>query len=157
MKKYTLALGRPLPISNHLIGKVTKLSAIIAMLSSPLTFANDLVLSGVVDGPLPGGLPKAIQVYVANDISDLSLCGIGSANNGGGSDGQEFTFPAVSASQGDYLYIASESTSFNTFFGFSPNFVLLMAMMRLNCFVVQLWSMCLAILIRTAQDKIGNI
>ena len=99
-----------------------KYSALAMMAFSPLTYASELVLSGVVDGPLTGGLPKVIQIYVANDIADLSRCGVGSANNGGGSDGQEFTFPAVSASAGDYLYIASESTKFNEFFSFSPNY-----------------------------------
>lgn len=100
-----------------------KLASLVAFLYSGISFANDIVISGVVDGPLTGGVPKAVQLYVKNDIADLSQCGIGSANNGGGSDGQEFTFPAGSASAGDYLYIASESTYFSQFFGFSPNFV----------------------------------
>jgi uncharacterized protein len=123
MKKQTLALGPKHLYSKFSVARLTQLSAIVALFSSPITYANDLILSGVVDGPLTGGLPKAIQVYVANDIADLSQCGLGSANNGGGSDGQEFTFPAVSATTGDYLYIASESAFFSAFFGFSPNFV----------------------------------
>ncbi len=103
---------------------------VIGMLGSllPLTAlpagatTGDLVITGVVDGPLPGGLPKAIELYVANDIPDLSVYGVGSANNGGGSDGQEFTFPAVSAAAGDFIYLASEATGFTTFFGFAPDF-----------------------------------
>ena len=40
-------------------------------------------------------------------------------NNGGGTDGQEFTFPSVSALTGDLIYIVSsgQSVDFNTFFG----------------------------------------
>jgi predicted extracellular nuclease/endonuclease I len=102
---------------------ITKISACAAILCTPFTYASDLAISGVIDGPLTGGVPKAVKIQVINDIADLSQCGIGSANNGGGSDGQEFTFPVVSASAGDYLYIASESTYFSAFFGFSPSYV----------------------------------
>jgi len=84
--------------------------------------ADDIIVTGVIDGPLTGGIPKAIELYVVNDIPDLSIYGIGSANNGGGSDGEEFTFPADSASAGDFLYVASEETQFNTFFGFNPDY-----------------------------------
>jgi plastocyanin len=49
---------------------------------------TDLLISGVFDGPLPGGQPKGIELYVINDIADLSVYGVGSANNGGGSDEQ---------------------------------------------------------------------
>ncbi|HHJ50370.1 MAG TPA: hypothetical protein ENJ88_05620, partial [Phaeodactylibacter sp.] len=82
----------------------------------------DLILTAVFDGPLSGGQPKGVELYVLNDISDLSIYGIGSANNGQGSDGEEFTFPAVSASAGDYLYLTADSAAFVAFFGFSPDF-----------------------------------
>ena len=103
---------------------------VIGMLGSllplgPLPVAattGDLVITGVIDGPLTGGLPKAIELYVANDIPDLSIYGVGSASNGGGTDGQEFTFPAVTAVAGDFIYLATEATSFTTFFGFAPDF-----------------------------------
>lgn len=81
-----------------------------------------LILSAVFDGPLTGGIPKGIEVYVTEDVADLSRFGIGGANNGGGTDGEEFTFPAVSASAGDYLYIGSEAVAFETFFGFVPDY-----------------------------------
>ncbi|MCC6605090.1 MAG: lamin tail domain-containing protein [Anaerolineae bacterium] len=85
--------------------------------------ATDLLLTGVVDGPLTGGLPKAVELYVVNDIPDLSLYGLGSANNGGGTDGQEFTFPAASASAGQFLYVASEAVEFTNFFGFAADYI----------------------------------
>ena len=89
---------------------------------APASFAQDVVITGVVDGPLTGGVPKAIELCVLNDVADLGVYGVGSANNGGGTDGEEFTFPAGPASAGTFLYVASESTGFETFFGFSPSY-----------------------------------
>ena len=57
--------------------------------------AQDLIITGVYDGPLSGGTPKAIELYVLNDISDLSIYGVGSANNGGGTDGVEAQLPEI--------------------------------------------------------------
>ena len=87
------------------------------------TASEDMVITGIIDGPLTGGIPKAVEFYVINDIPDLSLYGFGSANNGGGTDGQEFTFPAVPASSGTYLWVATESTAFTQFFGFPPTYI----------------------------------
>ncbi|MCB0546405.1 MAG: T9SS type A sorting domain-containing protein, partial [Phaeodactylibacter sp.] len=84
---------------------------------------TDLLLTGVFDGPLSGGTPKGVELYVLNDIADLSEYGIGSANNGGGTDGVEYTFPAVSASAGSYLYITNAGVEFSAFFGFDADFV----------------------------------
>ena len=84
---------------------------------------DNLVITSVFDGPLSGGTPKGVELYVLKDINDLSAYGIGSANNGLGSDGEEFTFPAVTAAAGDYIYLASESTQFNNWFGFNADYV----------------------------------
>lgn len=81
-----------------------------------------LLLSAIFDGDLSGGLPKGVELYVTQDIPDLSVCGLGSANNGGGSDGQEFTFPADSALAGTFIYVATEETGFNTYFNFTPDY-----------------------------------
>lgn len=94
-----------------------------ADLSTPITPANSLIITGVVDGPLLGGTPKAVELFVAADIPDLSLYGLGSANNGGGTDGVEFTFPAVSVAAGQFLYLATDSIQFNAWFGFYPNYM----------------------------------
>ena len=80
---------------------------------------TDLVLSGVVDGPLSGGVPKAVEFFVLSGIADLSEYGFGSANNGNGGGVEEFTFPAVSATAGDFISVASETTGFTSFFGFA--------------------------------------
>ena len=81
-----------------------------------------LVITGVLDGPLSGGLPKAVEIFVTADIADLSIYGLGAANNGGGTDGQEFTFPAVAAAAGTYIYVASETVGFTEFMGFAPDY-----------------------------------
>lgn len=84
------------------------------------SFANgDLVIRGVIDGDLSGGNPKAIVVEAVNDVADLSTFGVGSANNGGGSDGEEFTLSG-SATAGDVIVVAGNSNSFDFF---SNNYV----------------------------------
>ncbi|MBL4654030.1 MAG: T9SS type A sorting domain-containing protein [Flavobacteriales bacterium] len=84
--------------------------------------SSSLMLTGVYDGPLTGGEPKGIELYAHDDIGDLSIYGIGSANNGGGTDGQEFTFPSVSVSAGAYIYVAYDSTGFADYMGFSADY-----------------------------------
>lgn len=101
-----------------------RISALIAVFSC-LHVANaqsDLILTAVFDGNLPGQLPKGIELYAVEDIPDMSIYGIGSANNGGGTDGIEFTFPADSYPAGSYIYVASEAPQFTAFFGFAPDY-----------------------------------
>lgn len=81
------------------------------------------IITNVYDGPLPGGEPKGVELYIPEAIADLSALGIGSANNGGGSDSVEFSFPAVSVEAGTYLYVASDSTGFADFFGFNADYI----------------------------------
>jgi hypothetical protein len=84
--------------------------------------ASDLIITGVIDGPLTGGLPKAIEVKACADIADLSIYGLGSANNGGGTDGEEFTFPADAAVEGQFIYVSYDVDGFTAFFGFAPDY-----------------------------------
>ena len=84
--------------------------------------ASALIITGVLDGPLPGGLPKMVELYALKDVADLSAYGVGSANNGGGSDGQEYTLSG-STTAGSFITISSESSSFLEYFGTSPSFV----------------------------------
>ncbi len=95
---------------------------LIATAAPSRAIATDLLITGVIDGPLTGGLPKAVELYVVNDIPDLSIFGVGGANNGGGSDGEEFTFPADSATAGQFIYLATEAIEFTNFFGFAPDY-----------------------------------
>ncbi|MBO0343475.1 Ig-like domain-containing protein [Flagellimonas profundi] len=66
--------------------------------------------SGTNDG-------KAVHLVANQDIADLSLYGLGTANNGGGTDGKEFTLPAISVSAGDDILVARETALLTTYFG----------------------------------------
>lgn len=87
--------------------------------------ASDMIITGVFDGPLTGGTPKFVELYVINDIADMSIYGVSSANNGTGSTAPnpEYNFPAISASAGDHITIAADSANFFAYFGFYPTFV----------------------------------
>ncbi len=98
------------------------MSGTITVNAVVLPASNDIIITGAFDGPLPGGNPKGVELYVVNSISDLSTFGLGSANNGGGTDGQEFTFPAVSAAAGSYIYVTTDTAQFRTFFGFGAGY-----------------------------------
>ncbi|MEM9894798.1 MAG: choice-of-anchor J domain-containing protein, partial [Bacteroidota bacterium] len=87
-----------------------------------LSYGQDLVITGAFDASLTGGTPKGIELYAASAIPDLSLYGVGSANNGGGTDGVEFIMNG-SVSAGEYIYISTEEPNFSSWFGFAPNFV----------------------------------
>ncbi|WP_435414263.1 T9SS type A sorting domain-containing protein [Polaribacter aestuariivivens] len=89
---------------------------------SILSFGQDLIITGAFDGPNTGGTPKGIELYVVNNIADLSIYGVGSANNGGGTDGEEFTFPADAVTAGTFIYVATENVQFNAFFGIDATY-----------------------------------
>ncbi len=93
---------------------------ICALISA--TGSGNLIISGVGDGPLTGGTPKFVELYVVNNIADLSVYGLESANNGGGTSGVEFTFPAAAATAGSYIYVATSTLEFNDWFGFMPDY-----------------------------------
>jgi hypothetical protein len=83
-----------------------------------------LVITGVIAGTLDGGYPGAIEVYATCAVADASVYGLGSANNGGGSAGQEFTFAAVPLDAGDYYFVRKAEDGrpgFAAFFGFEAN------------------------------------
>ena len=82
----------------------------------------ELRITGVVDGPLSGGIPKGMELYADVAIADLSIYGVGSENSAAGGGIEEFTFPADAIPQGTFIYVASEQPGFNTFFGFDPNY-----------------------------------
>ncbi|MEM6720847.1 MAG: BspA family leucine-rich repeat surface protein [Bacteroidota bacterium] len=63
----------------------------------------------------------AIELYVVNDIPDLSIYAVGVENGFNGSEGAEY-YLSGSASAGDFLYLAEFPTAFQTFFGFAPDF-----------------------------------
>ncbi|WP_159949199.1 lamin tail domain-containing protein [Polaribacter septentrionalilitoris] len=98
------------------------ITLVLTFLISGLIFSQDLIITGVFDGSLSGGTPKGVELYVLNDIADLSIYGIGSANNGGGTDGEEYEFPADAVTAGSYIYVTANTAEFNTFFGFAASY-----------------------------------
>ena len=80
--------------------------------------AGALDLVGVIDFTVPGGgsAGKAIHLVALEDIEDLSVYGIGVANNGGGSDGQEYTLCAGPASAGDDILIVRDAAAMSAYF-----------------------------------------
>jgi hypothetical protein len=96
----------------------------LALIVSPAS--AQLVITGVFDGPLSGGQPKGVELYACSDIDDLSIYGLGSANNGGGTDGVECFLPAVSVAAGTFYYVSDvdsgNPTAFFDWFGFDFDF-----------------------------------
>ena len=82
-------------------------------------FSQDLVLVGVFDLTVPegGSAGKAVAVQATADITDLSAYGIGVANNGGGTDGQEYTFPAQELLSGQVMWAVRDAAAYTAFFG----------------------------------------
>jgi len=77
---------------------------------------NALALQGVLDISLPSNDGKAIHFIALEDIADLSIFGAGVANNGGGTDGQEYTFEAIAVSAGDDILLARSPEAMEAYF-----------------------------------------
>lgn len=78
--------------------------------------AQDLELIGVIDLSLGSTDGKGIHLIVNNNITDLSVYGVGIANNGGGTDGQEINFTAESVTAGTNILIARAPTALEGYF-----------------------------------------
>ena len=77
-----------------------------------------LALQGIIDFTTPQGgqTGKAIHLLVGNQpISDLSIYGLGVANNGGGTDGQEYTFPPISVEPNAHILLARDPAGLNQY------------------------------------------
>lgn len=80
------------------------------------------MITGVFDTQVESGgtWAKGIELQALDTIPDLSIFGVGSANNGSGSSGVETSLPAISVSAGDCIYVVNDSMLFADFFGISP-------------------------------------
>ena len=100
-----------------------------SLINLTISSQNNLELVGVLDLDVPtgGSTGKAIHVRVNQNISDLSIYGIGIANNGGGTDGQEYTFPSISLNTGEEVIVCRDTAAINSYFvGCTPfNLVIL--------------------------------
>ena len=115
-ENFTLQIGNP--TNGAIIANDTMRFSIIDN-DAPLT--NALKIIGIVHGPY-AGVPKAVELYTTADIPNLSLFGLGCPNNGGGSDGQEYTFPPVSLDEGTCFFVTNDTVGFLQFFGFEADF-----------------------------------
>ena len=78
----------------------------------------NLSLQGIIDFTVPSGGSdgKAIHLLATDSIADLSIYGIGVANNGGGTDGLEYVFPVMSVSAGDHILLARTPSAMASYF-----------------------------------------
>ncbi|MEM1322733.1 MAG: lamin tail domain-containing protein [Bacteroidota bacterium] len=82
-----------------------------------------MIITGIFDSQPAGAGAKGVELYVLEDIDDIGNYGLGSANNGLGTDNEEFSFPAgVSATAGDCIYITDDQADFEAFFGFAADY-----------------------------------
>ena len=101
------------------------------LMTEPYTFSNvygqcgpcpptsvSLSLKGIIDFDLESGgaTGKAIHVMAEAAIADLSQYAIGVANNGGGTDGIEYVFPAMSIDSGAHVLVARDSLAMSIYF-----------------------------------------
>jgi len=84
---------------------------------------RQLKLNGILNLGGNPPAPNLVEVVALADIPDLSNFALGCANNGGGTDGIEFTFPAVSAKKGQSYFITRQPEKFKAFFGFDADFL----------------------------------
>ena len=85
---------------------------------SCIALTNALMLQGVIDFTVPegGSDGKAIHCVAEADIDDLSIFGIGVANNGGGTDGIEYSFPMASVVAGDDILVVRSVAAMESYF-----------------------------------------
>ena len=90
-----------------------------SIINAQNTQVPGLTLTGIMDLTVPAGgsSGKAIQLTANQNISDLSVYGIGVANNGGGTDGQEYTFPSISVNAGEHVFLARDTAAMSAYFG----------------------------------------
>lgn len=103
--------------------RLTGILTAVLLAVSAGSASGGLIITGVFDGPLPGGDPKGIEVYATRDIDNLSKFAVGTGNNGGGTDGVEDIFPAVPLAKGSFYYLDTNADGdFTQWFGFAPDF-----------------------------------
>ncbi|NNC95865.1 MAG: T9SS type A sorting domain-containing protein [Chitinophagales bacterium] len=109
------------PSNNALI---TTDSIVISIIDNDGPVDKNIILTGVWEAAMGfGGGTNGVELYTRAAINDLSEYGLGSATNGGGSDGIEYTFPEVPWPANSRIYVTNDSADFHDFFGFAADFV----------------------------------
>ena len=80
-----------------------------------------LLLTAVMDGPLSGGLPKAVEIAVLADVDNLSMYRIDVIFNGGTST--QSCALSGSASAGTSITVSKEAVGFESYFGSAPDVI----------------------------------
>jgi len=68
--------------------------------------AQELMVTGVLDGTVPQGAPKVVELYALNDIADLSTYALARGGNGGPFEtiDADRVLPAIALTAGDFYY-----------------------------------------------------
>jgi plastocyanin/predicted RNase H-like HicB family nuclease len=80
---------------------------------------GNLTFTAVMDLTTPNGSStngRALMFTANQNISNLSTYGFGSAQNGGGSDGEEYTFPNISINAAQHVIVCRDSTALSNYF-----------------------------------------
>ena len=98
--------------------KITSSILIFIAFILNITSQASLELVGILDLDLPegGSSGKAIHLKANQYITNLSDYGIGIANNGGGTDGQEYDFPNIVLNSGDHIIVCRDTLAIKYYF-----------------------------------------
>ncbi|MDG1238046.1 MAG: T9SS type A sorting domain-containing protein [Flavobacteriales bacterium] len=98
--------------------KITSSILIFIAFVLNITSQASLELVGILDLDLPegGSSGKAIHLKANQYITNLSDYGIGIANNGGGTDGQEYDFPNIVLNSGDHIIVCRDTLAIKYYF-----------------------------------------
>lgn len=108
-------------VSCDILKKQYKCTCKLCQCNPPKPPEPCVIMTGVIDGPKGG--PKAVELYTICDVKNLAPYGLGSANNGGGTDGKEFKFPKKAVKKGTFFYVGNFAGKFKTYFGFAPDYL----------------------------------
>lgn len=112
----TIILELTNPTNNGIISPVGSVYT-ATIIDNDTPSSDAMVISGVFDTQPAGAGVKGLELKALADIPDLSVFGVGSANNGGGSGGEETSLPAISILAGECVYVVDDSIKFVEFFG----------------------------------------
>ncbi|MCH2104816.1 MAG: lamin tail domain-containing protein [Planctomycetes bacterium] len=110
--------------------KRLQLSALscLALLATSTTANADLIISEVVDGTLPGGTPKWVELTNTGTSSiDLSAYSFGNMNNGGtnlGGGAAAVLAGSLGAGESYVIGYDSDNDPFNAVYGFDADFLM---------------------------------
>ena len=97
-----------------------KCSCAMCQCKKPKPVVSCIIITGVFNDAFRPN--SGIELYTICDVKDLSLYGLGSANNGGGTDGEEYQFPKKTLKKDTFFYVATSANNFEAFTAFKPDF-----------------------------------